>query len=263
MITPLPPQRLTTEEAKKEAEHIAHAMKRRTHAALAAVFGVRADGTGDLVGTGTYLAVDGKPYLLTASHVLAEITKYPMLAHNAGHGNRPAALKTPFCVLPDKMYDLGLAQIDPAKLPEDIIPGDETWLAPSSDDDALERDIVFIHGWPGERSRFFAMANGVNSESLPYWTAGGGNSSYPWFDPSIHIAIDYPTEGVDESGRSVRLPDPHGLSGSAIWKSNRSENPNWFTEMAKIVGVAFAWDQPAKSLIAIRVEEVSKFLRPA
>src|SRR5262249_36746061 len=113
-------------------------------------------------------------------------------------------------------------------------------------------------GFPGERSRFFATLGGIHSQSLPWLaTEAERPATCPWFDPAIHIAVEYPAFGRDERGQTDNLPSANGLSGSALWKTNvHTRGEAWKVDDIELVGVMTDWDTGSRKLIGVRIEYV-------
>jgi hypothetical protein len=73
------------------------------------------------------------------------------------------------------------------------------------------------------------------------------------FDPENFQALD---------GTSGEWLDPHGLSGSAVWRigaAGASIN-DWSPAMSELVGVVTQWDQSRKCLIATKWTSVAPLL---
>jgi hypothetical protein len=126
-------------------------------------------------------------------------------------------------------------------------------------------DLYFVHGWPGkEKSHFTAFfERGVVSTSQPYGGWLTTETTWPMFDPAVHIAITYPmTDVIDERGVAVTPPYPAGMSGSLLWKTNWvGTGAGWTPELATVVGLVHRFDEDKQCLIATRIEYVKGFLR--
>jgi hypothetical protein len=216
---------------------------------------------GALAGSGSFLYLNGESYILTAGHVAKESKTFQGLAHSTSYGERPTYISNPYKCL-EHPLDLALVKIDPTFFAS----GEKTYLRAAqlaSTSDGVDSDLLFLHGFPGEKSKPVYLLRGVFSETLPYGGFTGSCTKYCWFDPKLHIALHYASKGmIDASGKEAKWIDPHGLSGSALWKTNRAGTParTWSPEMARIVGVVFAHDDKAESLIATRIEVVRDFL---
>jgi hypothetical protein len=255
---------LTVEEKQVEGNRVCDEMATYTTPALAAIYGVISEQRGELVGSGTFVRLHGNPYLLTAAHVILENTRYDFLAHTTSYGAKPAPIIHPFQVIPPPI-DLAIARVE-----ENVVTGHRItpWNVDAMDTNSsgIERDILFVHGYPGDKSKWVPIVRGgVHSTSLPFWTSDG-DSDWGQFDSTKHAAIMYPKGGwFDRGGKPIPMPLPDGLSGSALWQTARSgsSREKWSPTLSRIVGVIHRWDMKSESLIATRIEVVRDFLLDA
>lgn len=227
---------------------------------VTAIYDVIDEKSGQLTGSGTFIELLGKPYILTAGHVAYEALTHRGLAHSTKNGSPPGFISNPL-KLAGHPYDVAVVRLD-----EGALHGTSHTCVPSTflaeDSSGVESDLLFAHGFPGQRSKPIALFQSVISKTLPYGAATA-SSQYSWFDPALHIALDYSLAGmIDGNLNQPDFVEPFGLSGSSLWKTNRAgtTSAEWTPELAKIVGVLFAWDKKAHSLIAIRIEVVREFL---
>lgn len=253
----------TEEERVAEFFRVTDELRKMTSPFVAAIYGSQDPIEGRLVGSGSFFRTGEQVLLLSARHVAEEACQdYKIQSHSAGNGRPPVAIETPFITSAQRLHDLAILPIDSTKIDKCIQPFEITELAETSND--LEGDILFVHGFAGEKSRFTAFMPGIYSESTPYGTVLG-TSTLSGFDPNIHFAIEYPQPEPqrDIQGREVYIPDPHGMSGSSIWQARRAKyKGEWAIDRAKLVGIAHRWDQKNGSLVATRVEVVKDFLEP-
>lgn len=248
-------------EENKRFMDIVSKMSLFTKPSLAGIYGVKTPDSGELVGSGLFINLRGEPYILTASHVALRYKDFIGLAHS-----RPDNLSPSFFTYPYNLFtnlaDLCLVKVDPNQLigpNTNIKPIESSKL--KDDITGIEDDILFIHGFPGKRSRESVWANGLVSDTLHYGSITG-KSSYKWFNKNYHFAIAYPIDNlIDERQRDVSFVEPYGLSGSAVWKTNQNLYGNsWKPDYSQVVGVIHTWDQDAQSLIGTRIEVVREFL---
>jgi len=254
----------TDDEKVAEGSRISNQMKTYTKPALAAVYGVVSESFGVLIGSGTFLRLCGKSYLLTAEHVVDEGKKYATITHTSSSGSKPVQFKHGFR-LAKPPIDLALARIDEDVVQEHgIVPWGVEALGLSAGN--IERDVMFVHGYPGEKSRWVPIVKGgIYSTSMPFWTSDCV-SNWNQFDEGKHLAIMYPKDGwFDETKKPIPMPLPFCMSGSAVWQTNRRDSTGaaWSSEQARIVGLVHLWNEPAESLIATRVEVIRDFLLDA
>lgn len=236
-------------------------IKERTGRSLARVIGCTPDDAGDVIGTGTFLNLFGATYIATAEHVVK--TKFSMtsdgerrydgLAHDTGAAGPVFRITNPF-------YSHGrLRDVAVAGLRTDDFVGTNVVPLPLQGvpkfTPSLNDEILLLHGYPGKASRFVRAWNGIVSTSFPWVCTQEPPPSCDWFDPTIHFAVGYPAHGTDERGHSTVMPDPHGLSGSAIWKTNVvARGALWTIDDIQMIGIATDWNQDAQVIIGVRVE---------
>ncbi len=260
----------TVEEKQRIMMGVIGQMKEHTGPSLSKICGAKTENTGELVGSGTIIDLRGRPYLLTAEHVakqlFAEATdgsrKYAEgLCHSVGNGQRMMRIAFPWYAW-SKPKDIAATRIEPVVLEGTrVVPLEASRFARNTD--GLDDDLYFVHGWPGKNSRFTPFfGRGIVSTSQPYGGWLTDETTWPHFDPKVHIAISYPmTKLIDESGQPAELPYPSGVSGSLLWKTNRAGGgAAWTPEMATVTGLVHRFDEDKQCLIATRIEYVKGFL---
>jgi len=118
-------------------------------------------------------------------------------------------------------------------------------------------------GFPGERSRMSAFAGGLLTRAVPYLTQQAPLPTN--YDSQMSFALHYPYDKplIKSDGKSGTLPDPPGLSGSAVWATGviaTTGGKKWIPSQAKIVGLVHSWDQGSHTLVATKIEFVREFL---
>jgi hypothetical protein len=260
----------TQEEKQRIMMDVIERMKEHTGPSLSKICGAFDDQTGELVGSGTIVLLRGKPYLLTAEHVARKLfaekadgsRKFPGgLCHSVGDGERMMWVAFPWHAW-SRPKDIAATRIDPIVLEETrVVPLPASRFALNTEN--LNDDLYFVHGWPGKESRFTTFCGrGVVSRSQPYGGWLTDQTTWPYFDPKVHVAITYPmTEIIDARGQPAQLSLPGGMSGSLLWKTNRvGAGAAWTPDQATVVGLVHRFDQDAQCLIATRIEYVKGFL---
>ncbi len=247
-------------EKKQEMKRVSDAMAAHTKPALAAIYGVISKNEGEVIGSGTFLRIRGKTYLLTAKHVIDLAKNYALLAHTTSFGGHPAPFTNPFRCLP-KPLDFAVTRIDDSALENtEVLPFNVETIA--TDSSGLERQFLFCHGYPCHKSRPIRIeGGGVHSESMPFHTSHA-TTTWDQFDPAIHTVVGYPNVGWFDANGPIPRPDAYCMSGSALWQTHRSSTAAdvWTPDLAKIAGVLILWDMDAGSLVATRAEVVRDFL---
>ncbi len=260
----------TQEEKQRILLGVVSEMKEHTAPSLSQICGQLADESGELVGSGTIVRLRGKPYLLTAQHVVSALfagaasgsRRYQNGSfHSVGDGARMASTGPRWYCWPPP-HDIAVAAVDPADLAGTTVAALQASRFASTARN-LDDDLYFVHGWPSQGSRFSSFAGpGVVSRSQPYGGWLTADVTWPLFDANVHVAVTYPmTEIVDELWKPTNLQMPGGLSGSLLWKTNRvGMNTEWTPERAAVVGLVHRFDQDAQCLIATRIEYVKGLL---
>ena len=230
-----------------------------TQPSLTPIYGSIDTATGELIGSGTFLNLRGNTYLLTAGHIAQKSKEYTGLAHSLPNAYRRAYITHPYHTLNDHL-DLCLVRIDEHNLRgTDIVPLSSSRISRTSSN--IHNDILFIHGYPEDRDKFFRFFTHPISKSIPYGTIVA-KSGYDWFDDKIHFALGYPAGNLtDEKTTQPGPVIPCGLDGTAVWSTNLyTLGTSWKYDAAEIVGIVHHWDERAQSLIATRIEVVRDFL---
>ncbi|WP_221032894.1 hypothetical protein [Actomonas aquatica] len=214
---------------------------------------------GDFVGSGSFMVFGGRVFLVTAMHVAMDaLHRAKWGAAFASGSNDPYQLITaPFCL--DNDLDIAIA---PVTLDHSAsLPRQACSTSSIAEEAGQLSDCLFVHGYPGKRSKFLMLGPGIHSESLP-WATVTVESSWQDFDPNLHFAIGFdPTHARYVNGDKAHLPDPDGMSGSAVWNTRRCEiGTRWQASDARIVGVIHRWDQEARCLIGTKIEHIHRIV---
>jgi hypothetical protein len=250
--------RLSPEEERRRLQiihEVDEAMARHSAPYITAIARPVANDEGDFIGSGSFMIFGGQAFLITARHVAmdAQMDAVGGAAFSNGDAKPYQLITAPF--ITDENLDVAIV---PVTL--DREPGSTRLACPSdyiSQVSGPLRDWLFVHGFPGERSRFLRISEAIHSKTLPYGTATA-IPSWSDFNPNLHFAVGFdPTSAQHSDGTSATLPDPHGMSGSAVWNTRRSEiGAGWKPTDARIMGVIHRWDQTADCLIGTRIEHV-------
>ncbi len=227
--------------------------KKYTTQFLCIIYGIKDKIDGDQVGSGLLVRFYNKTYIITAAHVIKEINNHYNACGVSFYGDDAVNGIGPTCRLSNFL--------DVAMIPFNNLGRTPfLWDVNNSNCKNIENDILYIHGNPASRSKFIAHDRAIHSESLSYAT-GLGKSSYEWFNPDIHLALHYPwaLKTVHDDSY-IYLPDPHGLSGSGVWRLNiiASDHDQWQPENAQLIGIVHNWDTDCSSLVATKVEAIKK-----
>jgi hypothetical protein len=228
-------------------------MALHTRPYVASVVGVEPDGgAGRHVGSALRVVVGGRRAIVTAAHVLAQAREqFGRVAVSATRGAAPHEVTGAVAAL-DEVRDVAVLPLDDA-YPTD---GIAFWPAdrPDPEPERVATDFLFVHGFPAVLSRFSELANGLVSRSLPYGVMQRDDD----LPPDLHdfqFAMDFdPQNLLGPDGQRAEWLDPHGLSGSPVWRIGASglAVDRWPPGRAVLVGVVTQWRPDEKLLVATR-----------
>lgn len=229
---------------------------------LASVIGARTVDQGEHVGSALRCTLDGRRAIVTAWHVIDRAMRYPHIAISAGYGMPPHLVDGEIHYMAEEDADLAVYF-----LPEEYPSlGERLRFWPQERIDYtrkyLSTDYLFVHGFPCVQSRFSHEASGVVSKSLPYGVMRR-LENIPIDLASSQFAVDFdPLQIHVENGETEGLPDPHGLSGSPVWRigaSSRSAK-DWTTDWSRLVGIVTQWREDSKILVATDASKIVDLL---
>jgi hypothetical protein len=242
---------------------VVEAMAEHVKVVLTPISEVESDDSGLAWGSGTYLKLRGKAYLLTNEHVAAKMADAP-IAHLPRPDDSYVRVTNPMQAL-EYPVDAALSRID------DVLWHGATQRALPSRRLAerfspVDYEYLFIAGFPGKsspvnrRRSYFGV---LHVPGRPYLTQ---QAPLPdGYDPSAHFAIHYPQEANRAGGGRAELSDPSGMSGSLIWDTRfiATRGRHWSPEGAVVCGIVHRWEPDVECLVGTRVEVVSEFLLKA
>ncbi len=216
---------------------------------------VLADDHGELLGTGSYIEINGRRYLLTNEHV-ARALNHHSIAHQFSGTNNVFRCINPMVADPAPV-DAALALI------EDRVWGHCGHTASAiplcrfaTTHAPVPGELLFLVGYAGARARF--LFNTLIAPGTPYLTqetlmqATHGR-------PEYHFALPYaPDRAISPEQRAQPLPTPPGMSGSLVWNTRVIEchraGIDWTPAEARVTGIVWGW--PDVFLIATKVEHL-------
>jgi hypothetical protein len=234
---------------------------------LAQLYRGKTSHEGEALGSGLFCELNGGAVIVTAFHVVLEgLANSGYLAVSGQTGdNRPYeiygqvrrshATDLAFLPLPDDFP----READVRYWPENRI---------DIDADCLSSDFLFVHGFPGVRSRSFPLPVDarVRSTSLPYGVMQRLDDLPDELSPH-QFAMDFDiTHCQPEDERlpepelfdDLALQGPRGLSGSPVWRIGASglRIAEWAPQCARLVGVVTGWNPEKRVLIATRASSL-------
>jgi hypothetical protein len=179
-------------------------------------------------GSGSFVEIHGRQYLLTCEHVVrTAYERHLHLGYLLKNDDYYRALSDRW--LPEtEPVDLAITLIDPAVWAQ----GDKRALRPGQ--------VATTH------------------DTVPNEAKG--------YDPSIAFALDYAMElAKPVDGAKGRLPGPIGFSGSPIWDTGfvaSGCSSDWTPTRSRVIGVARKWEplENGSAIIATKAAQVRTFL---
>lgn len=240
---------LSVEEKRRFVLSTLPIMARHTFPYVCSVLGVIDRSTGRHYGSAMRCVLNGKHAILSALHVIEKAKREPGgLAIATGYGREPYVVHGEVNI--DRIADLAVYFV-PDDFPQS---GLDFWPAGRIDRelDKTSTDYLFLHGFPGSQSYSSQILKGVLSKSLPYGAMQCIENLPADLKPH-EFAIDYDHVGMtDETGATKELVDPHGLSGSPVWRIGASgrKTRDWAADDCLLVGVVTQWRPTEKILVA-------------
>jgi hypothetical protein len=213
-------------------------------------------------GSGAYLELAGKVFILTNEHVAC--------ARNAGR-----KLGYQFDQQEDILHVVGDHVALPPPFDLALLPVDELkWRDQSNGSSAIQIDQIALAHSP------------VQTEILTFSGFAGGNVGFHFgtlasmatcytsreivlpedsrFSSRYHFGLDYrPDLATDVIGKEG-LPLPPGLSGSIVWNTGfveaKMQSVQWTPQLARVTGVVWGWPSENACLVATRAEYLRSFL---
>jgi len=206
--------------------------------------------TGRLRGTALRLRVGEKNLLLSACHVFGEGSD--RMAATTFRGESPVELLGP------PVFASGTQDVAAYQLPGgNSAQGLAFWPENDVDvsDNRLSTDFLFLHGFPAVRSHStHLLGDAVVSDTLPYGAMQ--HEGTPEGIEDFQFAMDFdPANFRHADGSPAEWIDPHGLSGSPIWRigaAGRSAS-TWEPSMSRLVGIVTTWKPDQKLLVATKL----------
>jgi hypothetical protein len=230
-------------------------MAEHTFGFVCSVIGVSDSRMGRHYGSALRCMLNGRRAILTALHVIEAAKNEPLgLALSTGFGEPPYVVHGAVNI--DPIADLAVYFL-PADYP---CPEESFWPSARIDHslDKLATDYLFLHGFPGKASYPSRLLGGVVSKSLPYGAMQRLENLPPNLQP-YQFAVEYDPVGmVNETGAIQDLVDPHGLSGSPVWRIGVSGHSSreWKPSDSLLVGILTQWRPDEKVLIATTTKKL-------
>lgn len=226
---------------------------------ITSIVGVTDAEQGDHIGSGFRCMWRGRPCLVTVKHVVDEASQYALgPGFVAERGAAPRLLRDVRC---DTQGSTDLAVYF---LPDTLRGGDLLFWPEARIEESAEqrsKDYLFLHGFPGNRSRF--LFEGLHNKSLPYGVMQR-EDDLPSNTQPHEFAMDYdPGNMLLDLGGSADFVEPPGLSGCPVFRIGASgiAPEQWSPERSMIVGVVTRWNHEKRVLLATGAGSLLELLR--
>jgi hypothetical protein len=250
------PRSLSLEEKTEFIRASLLKMAEHTFPFLCSVIGIHSAKTGRHIGSGLRCVLQGKRAILTAEHVIQKARIEPCgFAISAGYGREPFVVDGPVNI--DPVADMAVYFL-PQHYPDDSHIAFWPRRRTDREGSRLGTDYLFLHGFPGDSSYSSQMFQGVVSRSWPYGAMQRIDNLPGDLAPG-QFAIEYNPEGMADAAGVAQTPvDPHGLSGSPVWRIGASGRPAhlWRPDDSLLVGIVTQWRPKQKVLVATSVSEI-------
>jgi hypothetical protein len=226
------------------------------------------DGGGELIGSGSYVEHACRKFLLTNQHVMQDGLGTLTQKHFDADDYFFCA---PFTSQPWPL-DLAAARAEPTWGVHDhsAMTFPEHRFAPTHA--PVSGELLFLMGFAGSRSYYSPSANQMLTHGTPFLSQEfdpvreGRPITSPDFDPAYHFAIPWQPAGtqvVEGDTHTVPL-SPKGFSGSPVWNTRFMEysmaGVDWTPGVARLTGIAWAWQPADRAIFVTRIEHVRNFL---
>jgi hypothetical protein len=213
-------------------------------------------------GSGSYLALNGRRFLLTNEHVSTVRREGQHLGHQF------LGEEEIYRIVGDHIeyrWPLDLAVLPVSENAWTRKPHLSKTIQPDQiafAHDPVPGELLTFTGFAGERTNFYF--GGLASEGTCYTAREAGLPHDDRFNSRFHFGIDYKPDVAQQFDGKKGLPAPPGLSRSTVWDTRfvaaKMAGENWSPEMTKVTGVIWGWPSAAGILVATRAEYVRSFL---
>lgn len=257
---------ISEDEWKKSARQVVKEMQAFTAPFVSAVSYEKPNDEPRLSGSGSFIELFGRRFLLTNEHVLHDQQSdllLPNLAFGA-HGT-------------DEVFRMANGTLD-APYPIDcaLIPvPDQIWYRPNKAQAIpeekfnwahvpIDREILFFRGYAQENSSFHFenLFNAGTSYGTQIMEEPPVGPDRRFFFPLHHSPEK--AEMVNDQGH---LPLPPGFSGSTVWDTGfvacLNNGMPWSPEQARVTGIVCRWRSGDTGIEALKIEHIRSWLLDA
>ncbi|GJD32278.1 hypothetical protein PMNALOAF_3546 [Methylobacterium adhaesivum] len=248
---------MTEDDWKAHQRHVVKEMQAFTAPFVTPISYEKPDDVPRLSGTGSFVELFERRFLLTNEHVIldpATNSELPDLAHGlhgtdsvirCAHGSLSASypIDCALCPVPETAWsvDHRAAAIQEASI---------TWAHAT-----VPREILFFRGYAQENSSFHF--ENLLSASTSYATQAM-EAQPEGLDGRYFIALHHSPEHAEMIGGAGHLPLPPGFSGSTVWNTRYVEclrgGQSWTPAEARVTGIVCRWRTGDTGIVVLRIE---------
>jgi hypothetical protein len=217
---------------------------------------------GEAWGSGSYIRLGERRFVLTNEHVATVRTHNQFLGHQFLNCDDLYRIVGNHVEYPDPL-DLALLPVS-----------DEAWASKPHESrtigidqialahDPVRSELLTFTGFGGEATGFHF--NTFHTEGTCLTTREIDLPENPKFNCRYHFGLDYRPDLAIKVTGNRGLPLPPGLSGATVWNTYfvaaKMAGKTWSPEMAQVTGLVWGWHSSATCLIATRSEHIRSFL---
>lgn len=228
----------------------------------------REDERPERLGTCVLARIDGYPFIVTAAHVLHDIQRIAGRFTVAVGGHLFGLESDQFGTRQDDRADVGLIPMPSEAaaifvehggrfLDDQMI--DESEKADGQDILNMLANTYLVVGFSASKSqtRIHHGAKEIRAKAFAARLTLAPTNEYPeGLSSDHHMLLDFPTDEILLSGRSINPPGVKGLSGGGVFRFHRRK-----PETTKLVGILIEHDKAARVMVGTRMAVVSALAR--
>lgn len=216
----------------------------------------------ELIGTGVFLAIGERRFVLTAAHVFGPVgeghRQLLIPSHTTGHLTELAGTyvrsKTSENPGADDTNDVGIVLLGHDLVQEISTHAFVSLELVDVDDIGDLRRAYVAMGFPWRVSPRVCRRSKV-AKATVYSYASELLKHEKWsslgLTPASHFLLRYAKRhSRNESGRDMTAPDPHGMSGGPLWRLEVSDDRS---TACRFVGIIIEWRKEHGGLLAVRI----------
>jgi hypothetical protein len=220
------------------------------------------DTYGDGWGSGSYLRLGDKVFILTNEHVAAAREQGTVLTNQFDGQEDIRQIVGDHAAYPAPL-DLALLPVDMAAWSESTNTSNAIEIEQISlAHDPVRGELLTLAGFAGQNVTFYF--NTLFAQSTCYTAREIVLPADNRFSSRFHFGLDYRPDLAATVIGDTGLPLPPGLSGSTVWNTNfvvaKICEIEWTPELAKVTGVVWGWPSGYACLVATRAEYLRSFL---